>query len=211
MFRIGIDLGGTNIAAGLVNEEYKIVAKKSVPTLATRGAEAIAADIAKLSIDLCAEHGIDIKKDVAAIGIASPGVAVRATGKVAYSNNLPFRDFPICQIVSDATGVADVCVENDANAAAWGEAVAGAAKGTTHSVMITLGTGVGGGAIIDGNMLLGNGGAGAEFGHVTLVAGGEECTCGRRGCLEAYASATALIRDTKRAMQANPDSLMWKI
>ena len=201
MYRIGIDLGGTNIAAGLVNEEYKIVAKKSVPTLATRGADAIAADIAKLSIDLCAEQGIDIKKDVAAIGIASPGVAVRATGKVAYSNNLPFRDFPICRIVSDATGVADVCVENDANAAAWGEAVAGAAKGTTHSVMITLGTGVGGGIIIDGKIFPGYNYAGAELGHTVIEYNGRPCSCGRKGCWEAYSSATAVINMTKEKLE----------
>ena len=200
MFRIGIDLGGTNIAAGLVDEEYKIVAKKSVPTLAARGADAIAADIAKLSKDICAENGVDIKKDVAAIGIASPGVAVRATGRVAYSNNLPFRDFPICQIVSDATGVADVCVENDANAAAWGEAVAGAAKGTTHSVMITLGTGVGGGIIIDGKIFPGYNYAGAELGHTVIEYNGRACSCGRKGCWEAYSSATAVINMTKEKL-----------
>lgn len=200
MYRIGIDLGGTNIAAGLVNEEYKIVAKKSVPTLAERGADAIAADIAKLSKDICAENGVDIKKDVAAIGIASPGVAVRATGKVAYANNLPFKDFPICKIVSDATGVADVCVENDANAAAWGEAVAGAAKGTTHSVMITLGTGVGGGIIIDGKIFPGFNSAGAELGHTVIEYNGRPCSCGRRGCWEAYSSATAVINMTKEKL-----------
>jgi len=197
MYRIGIDLGGTNIAAGLVNEEYKIVAKKSIPTLAERGAEAIAADIAKLATDICSEQAIDIKKDVAAIGIAAPGVAVRATGKVAYANNLPFRDFPICKIVSEATGVTDVCVENDANAAAWGEAVAGAAKGTTHSVMITLGTGVGGGVIIDGKIFSGFNSAGAELGHAVIERNGRACSCGRRGCWEAYSSATALINMTK--------------
>ncbi len=200
MYRIGIDLGGTNIAAGIVNEEYKIVAKKSVPTLAARGAEAIAADIAKLSKDICAENGIDMK-EVVAIGIASPGVAVRATGKVAYANNLPFRDFPICKIVSEGTGVLDVSVENDANAAAWGEAVAGAAKGTTNSVMITLGTGVGGGIIIDGKIYSGANSAGAELGHIVIHHKGRPCSCGRHGCWEAYSSATAVINMTREKLE----------
>ena len=200
MYRIGIDLGGTNIAAGIVNEEYKIIAKKSVPTLADRGAEAIAADIAKLSKDICAENGIDMK-EVVAIGIASPGVAVRATGKVAYANNLPFRDFPICKIVSEGTGVLDVSVENDANAAAWGEAVAGAAKGTTNSVMITLGTGVGGGIILDGKIYSGANSAGAELGHIVIHHKGRPCSCGRHGCWEAYSSATAVINMTREKLE----------
>ncbi len=200
MYRIGIDLGGTNIAAGLVNEEYKIVAKLSTPTLAERGADAIVADIAALCKRICAENGIDIA-DITAIGIASPGAIDSANGVVKYANNLPFSMLPITKMVSESTGVADVRVENDANAAAWGEAVAGAGKGTTHFVMITLGTGVGGGVIIDGKIYSGFNGIAGELGHTVIEHGGKPCSCGRRGCWEAYSSATGLINMTKEKLE----------
>lgn len=200
MYRIGIDLGGTNIAAGLVNEEYKIVAKLSTPTMTERGAEAIVDDIASLCKKICAENGIDIS-EIAAIGIASPGAIDSANGVVKYANNLPFSYLPITKMVSEKTGVADVRVENDANAAAWGEAVAGAAKGATHSVMITLGTGVGGGVIIDGKIYSGFNGIAGELGHIVIEHDGKPCSCGRRGCWESYSSATGLINMTKEKLE----------
>ena len=138
--------------------------------------------------------------DIDAIGIASPGVANHTDGYIEYCNNIYFRHFPICEIVSKATGVKEVHVENDANAAAWGEAVAGAAKGTESSVMITLGTGVGGGIIIDGKVYSGFNYAGAELGHIVIEHGGRSCSCGRQGCWEAYSSATALIKMTKEKL-----------
>ncbi len=199
MYRIGIDLGGTNIAAGLVNEEYKIVAKASVPTLAERGAEAIVDDIAALCKRICEENGIAVS-DVDAIGIASPGAIDSAAGVVKYANNLPFRMLPITAMVSERTGIADVRVENDANAAAWGEAVAGAAKGTKNSVMITLGTGVGGGIVIDGKLFGGFNGIAGELGHIVIEYDGKPCSCGRKGCWEAYSSATGLINMTKEKL-----------
>ena len=199
MYRIGIDLGGTNIAAGLVNEEYKIVSKLSVPTGADRGAEAIVADIAALCHKLCATNNIDMS-DIEAIGIASPGAIDSAAGEVKYANNLPFKNLPICAMVAEQTGIKDVRVENDANAAAWGEAVAGAAKGASSSVMITLGTGVGGGIVIDGKVYSGELGAGGELGHVVIEYNGKRCSCGRRGCWEAYSSATGLINMTKEKL-----------
>jgi glucokinase len=148
MYRIGIDLGGTNIAAAVVSNDFKIVKKLSVPTLAQRDSSLIMDDMAQLCRDVCRESGIELK-DIEAIGIASPGVANHDTGAVEYACNLPFRKFPICRELSDRLGVDNIHVENNANAAAWGEAVASAAKGTKNSVMITLGTGVGGGIIID--------------------------------------------------------------
>ena len=196
MFRIGIDLGGTNIAAGLVDENYEIVRKKSVPTGADRAGEFIVADMAKLCLDLCAEHGIGLS-DVAAIGIATPGVANVDTGVVEYANNLHFKMFPLAELLGDKLGFANIKIANDANAAAWGEAVAGAAKGTTNSIMITLGTGVGGGIIIDNKIFTGFNYAGAELGHIVIQVDGAPCSCGRNGCWEAYSSATALIRMTK--------------
>jgi glucokinase len=199
MYRIGVDLGGTNIAAGLVDENYNIIKKASVPTNASRGADAIVADISALCIRLCEEAGIAVA-DIDAIGIASPGIANHTDGYVEYANNLPFKHLPICEMVKKATGVKEVHVENDANAAAWGEAVAGAAKGADNSVMITLGTGVGGGIVIDGKVYSGFNYAGAELGHIVIEHNGRPCSCGRKGCWEAYSSATALIKMTNEKL-----------
>jgi len=200
MYRIGVDLGGTNIAAGLVDENYNIIKKASVPTNASRGADAIVADISALCLRLCEEGGIAVA-DIDAIGIASPGIANHTDGYVEYANNLPFKHLPICEMVSKGTGVKEVHVENDANAAAWGEAVAGAAKGSDNSVMITLGTGVGGGIVIDGKVYSGFNYAGAELGHIVIEHNGRPCSCGRKGCWEAYSSATALINMTKEKLE----------
>lgn len=196
MYRIGIDLGGTNIAAAIVSEDFKIVKKMSVPTGAQREASLIMDDMAVLCKNVCEEAGIAIE-DIEAVGIASPGVANHDDGIVEYSCNLPFRKFPICKELSDRIGVKNIHVENDANAAAWGEAVAGVAKGTKNSVMITLGTGVGGGVIIDGKVFSGFNYAGAELGHIVIEVDGRPCGCGRRGCWEAYSSATGLVNMTK--------------
>ena len=196
MYRIGVDLGGTNIAVGLVDDEFNIVKKISAPTYAQRGGEAVTKDIAALCLRICEEAGIDISS-VDAIGVAAPGVANFDDGRIEYCNNIHFRRFPICDIIRDITGVQVVHVENDANAAAWGEAVAGAAKGTRSSIMITLGTGVGGGIIIDGKVYSGFNYAGAELGHIVIEYNGRPCGCGRRGCWEAYSSATGLVNMTK--------------
>ena len=200
MYRIGVDLGGTNIAVGLVNEELQIVKKKSTPTGAERPGEEIVKDIAALCRDICAEEGID-PKTLACVGIATPGIANHDTGVVDYANNLPFYKFPIADLLKKELGVENVRIENDANAAAWGEAVAGAAKGTKNSVMITLGTGVGGGIVVDNKIFSGFNYAGAELGHIVIEVGGAPCSCGRRGCWEAYSSATALIRMTKEKIE----------
>ncbi len=195
MYRIGIDLGGTNIAAAIVSEDFKIIKKKSVPTGADRDSKFIMDDMAELCKKVCLEAGISLD-EIQAIGIASPGVANHTDGYVEYACNLPFRRFPICKELSDRLKIDNIHVENDANAAAWGEAVAGAAKGTKNSVMITLGTGVGGGVIIDGKVFSGFNYAGAELGHMVIEVDGRQCNCGRRGCWEAYSSATALIKMT---------------
>ena len=155
--------------------------------------------MAALCKNVCAEAGIDFS-EIEAIGIASPGVANHTDGIIAYSCNLPFRQFPICAELSKRLGMENIHVENDANAAAWGEAVAGAAKGAKDSVMITLGTGVGGGVIIDGKVFSGFNYAGTELGHVVIEVGGRPCGCGRRGCWEAYSSATGLINMTKEKL-----------
>lgn len=214
MYRIGIDLGGTNIAAGLVAEDFEILVKDSLPTQATRPAEQIVDDIALLCRRVCDAAGV-LTSDVGAVGIASPGVANHDTGVVEYANNLPFRHFPIAQLLRERFPVERVSVENDANAAAWGEAVAGAARGTDNSVMITLGTGVGGGIIIDHKVYSGSNFAGAELGHIVIQQGGRQCSCGRRGCWEAYSSATAMIRMTQEKLEecaaAGRDTLMSEL
>ena len=197
MYRIGIDLGGTNIAAGIVNEEYKIIAKDSVPTNADRPGEAIVADIAGLCKKLCTEKGIALT-EIASVGIASPGIVDDESGEAIYANNLPFNHFPILPLLkAQLPEVGEFHIENDANAAAWGEAIAGAAKGSKSSVMITLGTGVGGGIIDGGKVFKGFNSAAGELGHIVIAVDGRPCSCGRRGCWEAYSSATGLINMTK--------------
>jgi glucokinase len=196
MYYIGVDLGGTNIAVGIVDENHKIVKKGSVPTLPDRGAEPIVHDMAMLAKSLMDDLSLTTA-DVAYAGIASPGIANRATGVVEYSCNLPFRDFPIAKVFQKYLPVKAVYVENDANAAALAEALAGAAKGTSISVMVTLGTGVGGGIIIDGKVFSGFNAAGAELGHMVIEKGGRQCGCGRRGCWETYSSATGLTNMTR--------------
>ncbi len=196
MYRIGIDLGGTNIAAGIVNENFEIIAKVSIPTGAERPAAEIAADMAKLCHEVCAKAGI-APTEIASVGIASPGIANHDDGVIEYCCNIPsFHRFGICEAVKAGFPVDNCFVENDANAAAWGEVIAGSAKGTKDSIMITLGTGVGGGIVIDGKIISGFNYAGGELGHIVIEADGVPCGCGRKGCWEAYSSATALIRMT---------------
>ncbi len=200
MYRIGIDLGGTNIAAAVVDGDYKIIKKASIPTFASREAALIMDDMAKLCLDVCSDAGVDFNK-IESIGIASPGIADSVAGVVEYSCNFPsFVKYPICRELGARLGFDNIHLANDANAAAWGEAVAGAAKGTKSSMMITLGTGVGGGVIIDGKLLTGFNFAGAELGHIVIEEGGRPCSCGRRGCWEAYSSATGLINMTQEKL-----------
>ncbi len=196
MYYIGVDLGGTNIAVGIVDEDHHIVKKASTPTLPDRLAEMIVKDMATLSRDLIAECGLTLD-DIAYVGIASPGIVNRDTGVVEYSCNLPFENFHIADCFKTYLPVKEVYVENDANAAALAEALAGAAKGTRTSVMITLGTGVGGGIVIDGKVYSGFNHAGGELGHIVIEKDGKQCGCGRRGCWEAYSSATGLAAMTR--------------
>ncbi len=196
MYYIGVDLGGTNIAVGIVDENHKIVKKASTPTLPDRGAEAIVKDMTRLAENLMKDLGLT-PDDIASAGIASPGIANRATGIVEYSCNLPFHNFHMAEVFRSFLPVKAVYVENDANAAALAEALAGAAKGTRDSVMITLGTGVGGGIIIDGKIISGFNAAGGELGHMVIEKDGRQCGCGRRGCWETYSSATGLANMTR--------------
>ncbi len=196
MYYIGVDLGGTNIAIGIVNEEFEIVKKGSVPTKPERGADAIVEDMAALSRKLLEEMGLTLD-DVVSAGVATPGTANNETGVVEYANNIPFLQFPLADKLSALLDGKPVYIENDANAAAKAEAMAGVAKGAPYSVMITLGTGLGGGIIINGKVYSGFNFAGAELGHIVIEKDGRQCSCGRKGCWEAYSSATGLVNITK--------------
>lgn len=206
---IGIDLGGTFIKGGIVTETGEIALQDKIPTEREKGEGKVTENIAALCKDLLSRAGLT-NADVEGVGMGVPGMIDSKSGEVVYSNNLDWSHFFIAEAVQNLTGL-PVKIANDANVAALGETKFGCGKAYTNTVLITLGTGVGGGIVIDGKLFEGNRSAGAELGHSVIVAGGEPCTCGRKGCLEAYASATALIRDTKRAMQADKSSAMWEI
>lgn len=208
MYYVGIDLGGTNIAAGLVTENGKILTNKSIPTRAERDWKEIVADMAALSKEVINMAGVEIS-DVAGVGIGCPGSIDNENGICAYSNNIKMEKADIAGEFKKHFDI-PVNLENDANAAALGEYEING-KGAKSYVFVTLGTGIGGGVILDGKIFRGHNGVGAEIGHTVIVSGGEDCTCGRKGCWEAYGSITALIRQTKEAMAKNPDSLLHEM
>lgn len=208
-YYIGIDLGGTNIVAGVVNEKYEIVAKAKTPTNRPRSAKEICLDMANMALEAVEKAGLKIS-DIESVGVGAPGSVNSDTGVISFSNNLDFHDAPIADYIREVIDL-PVYVENDANAAAYGEFVAGSAKGTKDAVCITLGTGVGGGIIIGGKIYSGFNYAGAEIGHTVVEVDGPQCSCGRKGCFEVYSSATGLIRMTKEALDANPDSKMHEM
>lgn len=198
MFRVGVDLGGTNIAAGLVDDNYKIVDRESVKTNVTRPAESIIRDIAGLVEKLCERNGLN-QCEIEAVGVGVPGTINEDTGYVEYSNNIRFENVPFIEMLGRLVS-APVHFGNDANAAALGEYLAGGYN-VQSFVMVTLGTGIGSGIILDGRLIKGINFAASELGHTVIKMGGEQCTCGRKGCFEAYASATALIRDARRMLE----------
>ena len=209
---LGIDLGGTNIVAGVVDENYAIIAKAQTKTTVPRPEDSMCDDMARVAKEALELAGVSLE-EIAWLGIGTPGTVNRDTGVVEYANNLRYHHWAIVEMMKERLPL-PVIVENDANAAAYGEFLAGAARGSQNAIVVTLGTGVGSGIIIDGKIYSGSNFAGAEMGHTVIVVGGRECTCGRRGCWEAYASATGLIALTKEEMlreQSNPDSVMWKL
>ena len=201
---IGIDIGGTNISTGVVDETYKIVGRGKIKTDSGRPYEEIIKDIIE-SVRLAAADAGVSAEDVRWIGVGCPGTCNPETGIVEYSNNLGWRNVPLLADIESTFGK-KTYIDNDANAAAYGEFLAGAAKGARNAVVITLGTGVGAGIIINGRIYSGSNYAGGEIGHTVIVVDGYECTCGRRGCFEAYSSATGLARMTREAMEKHPAS-----
>ncbi len=201
MYTIGIDLGGTNIAVGLCDKDLRIVEKASVRTNGHRPPDEIVKDMAAVSRSLIEKHGLTLS-DIEYAGIAIPGAVVPERGMIEFTSNLPFVNYPITEKFRELLPVDRVLINNDANAAALGEALAGAARGTRSSIMITLGTGVGGGVILNGQIFAGGmNSSGTELGHTVIVKGGRPCGCGRRGCWETYASATGLTLSTKERIE----------
>jgi glucokinase len=208
MIYIGIDLGGTGIKAGVVDEQGVILAKESCPTGVERGYEAVIRDMAQVAIKAVETSGHTMD-DVKAVGIGIPGIMDPKTGIVPFCTNLSWHNVPI---ISEMHKYIDkpVYVDNDATVAGLAEAVSGVSAGINNSIFITLGTGVGGGIIMNGKVFSGSNGIGSEIGHMITVAGGEMCTCGNRGCWERYASATAIIREGRRMVEAKPETALLK-
>lgn len=208
-YYVGIDLGGTFIKGGIVDDLGNVLLRDMIPTEREYGAQHIADNISKLCKQML-ENADMSASDVVGIGVGVPGMVDGEQGKIVYSNNIDVKDFYIAKEIEKQTGLA-VKIANDANVAVLGETRFGCAKGYSDTVMVTLGTGVGSGIVIGGKLFEGNRSAGAELGHTVIAVDGEPCTCGRKGCLEAYVSATALIRDTKRVMTADKNCKMWEI
>ncbi|MDL2293164.1 ROK family protein [Ruminococcaceae bacterium OttesenSCG-928-D13] len=205
---LGIDLGGTNIVAGMMDSDYKLLGKFHLPTEGTRGFEAVVASMAEAAAGVLKVVGV-AKNEVDCIGLGVPSSINPETRRMVYANNLGWKN---ADVISEFKKHWDlpVYIANDADCAVLGETVAGAAKNYQSALLVTLGTGVGGGLVIGGKLFLGGDGFSIEPGHGLLVEDGFPCTCGRRGCIESYASVTALIRQSVDMMMVDRHSLMWK-
>lgn len=208
MYRIGIDLGGTNIVVGLVEQDFRIVDKCSVKTQVPRSVESMTADMAQMARTLLERNRL-LWQDVASVGVGVPGTANPENGHMEDANNLGFDDVPFLPLLAKKIPV-PVHFGNDANVAAWGEYLTGGYQEDSF-VMVTVGTGIGGGIILGGSLWPGINGAAAEFGHMTIDHDGVPCNCGRRGCFEAMASANALITQAREQMRKHPESLLWSL
>lgn len=207
MYRIGIDLGGTNIAAGLVRDTV-ILDSVSVKTNAPRPVEAIVEDMAAMVRLLTERSGLTMA-NITSVGVGVPCTANPENGHMEDANNLGFDDVPFLTLLAEKLP-RPVYFDNDANAAAWGEYLTGGYAEDSF-IMVTVGTGIGGGIILNGKLWSGINGAAAEFGHMTVNCDGVPCNCGRQGCFEALASANALIAQAKERMTAQPESLLWTL
>ena len=207
--KVGIDIGGTDIKIGLVNESNEIIKKASIPTLSKRGAEDLVKRIAQAVREILEEVGKTIE-DCPSVGIGCPGTIDTKEGAVPYSNNLEWNNVPLAKLFEAELGI-PAYVENDANCAALGEQISGAAKEYENVIMITLGTGLGSGIIVDGKILSGGFFGNGEAGHMIIKADGRLCTCGQKGCMEAYTSATGLIATATETALEKKDSLLYKM
>ena len=208
MYRIGIDLGGTNIVAGLVDEDLQLLDKCSVKTNVPRPVESIVADMEKLICSLLERNGLTAA-ELDSVGVGVPCTANPENGHLEDANNLDFTDESFLSLLAQRIPV-PVFFDNDANVAAWGEYQTGNYPEDSF-LMVTIGTGIGGGIILNGRLWPGINGAAAEFGHMTIRYDGIACNCGRRGCFEAMASANALIRQAKEQLALHPESILWQL
>ncbi|MBP5177686.1 MAG: ROK family protein, partial [Clostridia bacterium] len=207
-YYVGIDIGGTFIKGGVVDDLGNILISDKIRTRVRSGGDAVIEDVAALTVKMLSSVGLSAY-DVVGLGIGVPGLIDGDRGVVVYSNNLNWSDLDVKKRLEKLTGI-KVRICNDADAAALCEHKFGAGKGAKNTVTLTLGTGVGSGVIINGKLYTGNRGAGVEIGHTVIDGGKRPCNCGRKGCIEAYCSATALIKSVKAAMRKNADSKMWK-
>ena len=207
MYYIGIDVGGTNLKAGLVDENYQLVATKKMP-LHFVSMEQMGETLADMALGLLEENHV-ARGQVASVGMGFPGPVDNRRGVVIKTVNIPIRFMPVAEIFHRRWDV-PVYLGNDADCAALGEYYHYGEK-LESLILVTLGTGIGTGIILNGKIQSGCNGFGGEGGHIVIVHGGEPCTCGRRGCWERYASASALVRQTKAAMEADPGSAMWQV
>lgn len=209
MYYIGLDVGGTNLAAGVVDRDGNILQKLSRPVDKRMTADELCIELGRLAVDVCAAAGLGIG-DINAVGAGFPGMVDNLSGVVISTPNMPFRGTRFRELFR-AVCDADVYLGNDAKCAAIGEYMAGAAKGCDPAVVVTLGTGIGGGMVTGGRLFTGYAGSGTEIGHMIIRPGGVPCGCGNRGCWEQYGSATALIRITREEMERSPESLLWEL
>ncbi len=211
MHYLGIDIGGTNLVSGIVNENKEIVAKYRAKTKVPCAPEEFADDLVKTVYGVLKEAQLTLA-DVPWVGIGCPGTVNPLSGMIEFANNLYFKNLPLRRLLEERLEGKTILMENDANAAAYGEYIAGALKGADNAIAVTLGTGLGGGVIINHQLYAGSNFAGAEIGHTIIQAGGKPCTCGRNGCWESYSSATGLIKMTKERMANEPKtSVLWAL
>lgn len=209
MFSIGVDIGGSKIAAGVVSEKMKLVSKKALPFPHT-GEPMDSIQVVRTLIDGLLEESALSIQNASCIGLAVPGSIDYDRGAVIDAHNLDYHDFPLREHVEKCYPGCTVHVENDANAAALGEYYCGAFRGCSSGLLITIGTGIGGGLVLDGKLFIGGKRNGFEFGHAVLVFGGEPCTCGQKGCIESYCSAAALVREGRKAANLHHESAMYQ-
>lgn len=206
---IGVDLGGTNVKIGCFDATLTLIDKTSIPAEVQLGPQSIVNRIAQAIEDMLTKTGFSIE-NITAVGIGSPGVIDIAAGIVVTTSNLNFENVPLRQMLSDAIGK-PVILENDANVTCWGERVAGAGTGADDMVLITLGTGIGGGIVSNGELLHGFANNAAELGHMIIYPDGRLCGCGQKGCLEAYASANSTVARATEAIQAGAESSLRQL
>lgn len=208
-YYLGLDVGGTNMVAGVVDSSLQIISKVAIPTRANRTVEEIVADMVEVSINAIEKSGLNFN-NFDSWGIGMPSCINPQTRLLVHANCFGWKNMPIFDYLEGRLPL-PVYIENDANCAALGEKIAGAGQQYDNLLMLTLGTGVGGGIIIDGQIYSGADGMGAELGHSKLVFNGEQCTCGQKGCLEAYCSSTALIRNAKKVLKSGDETLLYSL